>query len=61
MDNAHASETEYSLSISSNGAYLRNEFHFSQVYGSVTARAKGMNSEGAHVNFASDKIKFTHR
>ena len=39
--------------------YLRNEFHFSQVYRSVNyigSRAKLMNPEGVHVNFASDPM-----
>ena len=36
--------------------YLRNEFHFSEVYRSVNyigSRAKWINSEGVYVNFAS--------
>ena len=37
--------------------FLRNEFHFSEVYCSVNyigSRAKCINLEGAHVNFAGD-------
>ena len=39
--------------------YLRNKFHFSEVYRSVNyigSRAKWMNHEGVHVNFASDPM-----
>ena len=38
---------------------LRNDFHFSEVYQSVNyigSRAKWMNPEGVHVNFASDPL-----
>ena len=38
---------------------LRNEFHFSYVYGSVNyigSLVKLMNPEGVHVNFASNPV-----
>ena len=40
-------------------SWLRNEFHFSEVYRSVNyigSRAKWMNPEGVHVNLASDPM-----
>ena len=41
--------------------HLRNEFHFSGVHGAMNrsgSRAKWMNPEGVHVNFASDPLRF---
>ena len=45
--------------LSCSDLYLRNEIHFSDVYRSINcigSRAKWMNPEGAHVNFASGPL-----